>query len=81
MIVDELHISNDTVWKTVTEDLEKRKLCGRFVLHELTAEQEEEDQVAACQDLIKMADSDPDSFEKIVTSDESWCFVYDPSTK
>jgi len=79
MIVDELDINNDTVWKIIVEDLKERKLCGCFVLHTLTAEQE--DQVAACQDLIEMADSDPDSFEKIVTGDESWCFVYDPSTK
>jgi hypothetical protein len=40
----------------------------------LAAEQEE-DQVAACEDLIEMADSDPDSFEKIVTGDESWPFL------
>jgi hypothetical protein len=46
----------------------------------LTAEQEEE-QVAECQDLIKMVDSDPNSFQKIVTGDESGCFVYDPLRK
>ena len=25
--------------------------------------------------------SDPDFFKKIVTGDETWCFVYDPTTK
>jgi hypothetical protein len=79
MIVDELDINNDNVWKTVVEDLKERELCWYFVPHTLTAEQE--GQVAACQDLIEMADSDPDSFKKIVTGNESWCFVYAPSTK
>lgn len=31
--------------------------------------------------LIKMADADPDFLKKIVTSDETWCFLYDPQTK
>lgn len=63
MIVDELHISKDTVWKTVIEDLKKLEDCSCFLVHALTAEQVE-DQVAACQGLIEMIDSYPDFFKK-----------------
>jgi len=76
IIVDQqCYCMEDCHWRS-----EKKKLCGCFVLHALTAEQEEE-QVAECQDLIKMVDSDPNSFQKIVTGDESGCFVYDPLRK
>lgn len=62
MAVDELDIRKDTVWKTVIEDLKKKlEDCSCFPLHALTAEQEE-DQVAACQVLIEMADSYSDFF-------------------
>jgi hypothetical protein len=58
MIAYEVEISKNTVRKISVEDL-KIKVCLCFVLHALTAEQEE-DQVAAWQDLIEMADNDPD---------------------
>jgi hypothetical protein len=51
-----------------------------FVPHTLTVEQKE-DQVAACQDLIEMAVSDPASFKSKITDDKSWCFAYDPAMK
>lgn len=63
MIVDELVIRKDTVWKIVIEDLKKRVVFSCFVLHALTAEQEE-DQVAACQGLVEIADSYPYYFKK-----------------
>jgi len=63
MIVDELDIRKDTVWKTVIEDLKKLKVCSCFVLQALIAEHEE-DQVAACQGWIEMEDSYPDFFKK-----------------
>jgi len=43
---------------------------------------EQKDQrIAACQDLIATADSDPDFFKKTITGNEMWCFAYDPTTK
>ena len=77
MIVHELQISKDTVWKIVIEN------WGGFsclVPHALTVEQKE-DRVAACQDLIEMAVSDAASFKNNVTVDESWCFAYNPVMK
>jgi len=55
-------------------------LCARFVPHSLTPEQRE-DRVTFCQDIIAMADADRIFFNKIITGDETWCFVYDPETR
>jgi len=80
MLADEVNIDEDTVRKIVVEDLRKWKICSRFVPHSLTPEQKDR-RIAACQDLIATADSDPDFFKKIVTGDETWCFAYNPTTK
>jgi len=80
MLADEVNIGKDTVRKIVVEDLRKRKICSRFLPHSLTPEQKDR-RIATCRDLIATADSDPDFFKKIVTGDETWYFVYDPTTK
>ena len=36
MLADEVNTGKDTVRKTVAEDLQKRKVCSRFVPHSLT---------------------------------------------
>jgi len=53
MIADRLNIGKETVRQIVTEDLGKRKICARFVLHALTTEQKQE-RVVYCQDLLLM---------------------------
>jgi hypothetical protein len=80
MLADEVNIGKDTARKIVVEDLRKRKICSHFVPHSLTPEQKDQ-RIAACRDLIATADSDPDFFKKTVTVDETWCFVYSPTTK
>ena len=57
MIAESLNIPKSVVPRIMKEDLGKRKLCARFVLHTLTPEQRE-DQVTSCQDIIAMADAD-----------------------
>jgi len=79
IVADEVNTGKDTVRKSVV-DLRKRKICSRFVSHSLTPEQKDR-RIAACQDMIATADSDPDFFKKIVTGDETWGFAYDPTTK
>jgi hypothetical protein len=46
----------------------------------LTPDQRE-DRATSCQDIIAMADTDKNLFNKIITGDETWCFAYDPETK
>jgi hypothetical protein len=46
----------------------------------LTPEQKDR-RIAASQDLIATADSDPGFFKKIVTGNEKWHYAYNPTTK
>jgi hypothetical protein len=78
MLADEVNIGKDTVRKTVIENLQKRKICLCFVPHSLTPVQKDQ-RIAACQDLIATADSDPEFLKKIITGDETWCFAYNPT--
>ena len=39
MLADKVNIGKDTVRKTVVENLQKRKICSRFVPHSFTPEQ------------------------------------------
>jgi hypothetical protein len=80
MLAGEVNIGKDTVRKTVVEDLRKQKIFSRFVPHSLIPEQKDR-RIAACQDLIAAADSNPDFFKKIVTGDETWRLAYNPTTK
>jgi len=79
MIADHLNIGKETVRQTVTADLGKRKICVRFIPHALTTGQKQE-RVVYCQDLLLMG-QDERFWENIITSDETWCFAYDPATK
>ena len=37
MLAEELNTSKNTIWRILTEDLGKRKVCARFVPHQLNA--------------------------------------------
>ena len=50
MVAESLNIPNTIVIRILKEDLGKRKLCVRFVLHSLTPEQRK-DQVTSCKAL------------------------------
>jgi Fe-S-cluster containining protein len=80
LIADTLCIHKTVVLRILREDLKKQKLCSRFVPHALTREKMDE-RVAVCQDLLNMINSDKNFLDKVITSDESWCFAYDPETK
>jgi hypothetical protein len=57
MITESLNIPKTVVLWILKEDLGKKKLCARFVLHSLTPAQRE-DRVTSYQDIIAMADAD-----------------------
>jgi len=80
MITESLNNQKTVVFRILKWDLGKRKLCTRFVPHSLTPEQRE-DRGTSCQDIIAMADAEKNFLNKIITGDETWCFVYDPETK
>ena len=39
MLAEELNTSKNTIWRIITEDLGKRKVCARFVSHQLNEDQ------------------------------------------
>jgi hypothetical protein len=80
MIAETLNIPKTVVLQILKEDLEKIKLCARFVPHFLKPE-EREGRVTSCQDITAMVDADKHFFNKIITRDETWCFAYDPEKK
>jgi len=76
---ESFNIPKTVVLRILKKDLGKRMLYVRFVTQSLTPEKRE-DRVTSCQDIAK-ADVGKIFFNKIITGDETWCFVYDPETK
>ena len=62
------------------EDLGKRKVASRFVLHSLSDDQRHEC-VQYAKDIIKTARRNKNFLNTIVAEDETWCFRYDLTTK
>ena len=65
-IAEELGISKDMTHTIVRDDLGKRKICSRFVLHKFTDEQKAK-RMETSGDFISMCDQDPLLLENIVT--------------
>ncbi len=80
MIAEELSINKDTVWSIITENLEMRKVCAKMV-PKLLSEDQKQQKVTVCQDIIERLEDDPDLLGSVITVDESWIFEYDPETK
>ena len=80
MIAEELSINKDTVWSIITENLEMRKVCAKMV-PKLFSEDQKQQRVTVCQDIIECLDDNPDLLGRVITRDESWIFEYDPKTK
>ncbi|UYV84494.1 hypothetical protein LAZ67_X002369 [Cordylochernes scorpioides] len=79
-IADTLHMSTFVVHGIVTEDLQMRKVCAKFVPKVLTQDQKEL-RVLRCQELLDLIQNEPGFLNSVVTGDESWMFEYDPESK
>ena len=80
MIAEELSINKDTIWSIITENLEMCKVCAKMV-PKLLSEDQKQQRVTVCQDIIERLEDDPDLLRRVITGDESWIFKYDPETK
>ena len=80
MIADELNMNSERVWRIITEDLGMRKVCVKMVPRLLNDEQKE-NRVQVCQDILKQLEITPDLLSRVATGDESRIFKYDPLTK
>ena len=80
LIAEEFGISKDTAHTIVRDDLDKRKICSRFVPHKLTDEQKAK-RMETSGHFIAMCDQDPLLLVNIVTGYEIWCYQFDPESK
>ena len=80
MIAEELSINKDTFWSIITENLKMCKVCAKIV-HKLLSEDQKQQRVTVCQDIIERLENDPDLLGRVIAGDESWIFEYDPETK
>lgn len=76
-----LDMTYGTVRRIITEELKMSRVCARWVPR-LLKEHEMERRVEDSRRFLARFDSEGDRFlEKIVTTDETWLFYYDPETK
>jgi hypothetical protein len=80
MLSVELNGSKDTIREIMLDDVGKKKVCTKFVPHLLTPEQKTL-RMESCGNFVEMVEKDESVLSKIVTGDETWCFMYDPTTK
>ena len=77
-IANELQLSKDTVWRILTIQLEKRKVCSVWVLHNLFAANRAA-RVTSCIAMLQLSDefNEEELLIRWATEDESW-FNYHP---
>ena len=51
------------------------------MIPKLLSEDQKQQRVTVCQDIIERLEDDPDLIGRVITGDESWIFEYDPETK
>ena len=70
MIAEELSFNKDTVWSIITENLEMHKVCAKMV-PKLLSEDQKQQRVTVCQDIIERLEHDPDLLGRVITGDLS----------
>jgi len=80
MMADDFGVNRETIRQILVEDLGKRKVASRLVLHALSDDQRHE-RVQYAKDNIKTARINKYFLNSIVAEDETSCFLYDPTTK
>ena len=75
-----LGVGEEAARQILERDLQKRKICYRFVAHSVTVDGGEH-RVECCSNLIDFADQDRDELQRIVSGCESWCFQFNPEKK
>ena len=70
MIVDELGMSSERVWKIITEDLKMRKICAKMETT-LLNEGQKERRVQVCQEILWQLVTEPNLLKRVVSGNES----------
>jgi histone-lysine N-methyltransferase SETMAR len=79
-ISETLNISYGSVRHILVEDLQLSKLCARWIPRLLTPLQKEV-RVAVAKANIRMADNNPNFYDRLITTDETWIHYYEPESK
>jgi hypothetical protein len=80
MIADELNINESTVHRTVTQDLNLRKVCADMV-PKIWNDDQKARRIEVSVEMLEQFETEPDFLNRVVTGDEIWFFEYDPETK
>ena len=76
-----LAISMTSIYKILHEHLAIKKICARWIPHNLTNAQKNE-RVDWCKEMLqKYAQGTPKAVYNIYTGDESWICAHEPKTK
>jgi hypothetical protein len=80
--VDEIAagISHGTCHRILSDDLNMSRVTQSSVPRVLTQDQCD-DRMSICGDLINSADKDGTFLNRIITGDETWCFLYNSQLK
>ncbi|KAJ4436457.1 hypothetical protein ANN_19090 [Periplaneta americana] len=73
-------VSHGTCYKILSDDLNMYRVTQHSVPRILSQDQRD-DRMTICGDFISSADDDPTFLNRIITGDETWCFLYDPQLK
>lgn len=74
-------VSRSTIHRILTEKLEYRKVCARWVPRMLTADHQRQRVDSSREFLRRYADEKDNFLDSIVTGDETWAFHFTPETK
>ncbi len=73
-------MSKTTMHTMLRKDLKLRKLAPKFVPKVLTQDQKDV-RMDLCRKNIEKLEADPGILSRLIATDESWVFTYDPRTK
>jgi len=59
----------------------RHETCRSKFVPRLLAEDQWKSLLTVCQDLKRELENDPNFLSRVITGDESWCYVYDPKSK
>jgi len=80
-IAEQLGISRERVGPNIHEDFDMRKLSAKWVPKCLNADQKRE-RCQSSEQILKFFRRDPNYFmSRLVTTDKTWLYHYDPETK
>ena len=80
-IQHEIGISSGAVHTILHQSLQLRKLCARWIPHQIHPEQKM-NRVRWCKEMLrKFINGHSRDVSKIITGDETWIYHYDPETK